>query len=94
MVDIFSYTPVSQCSTFQNLDTKSLSLSETISVGNLFSQYHSLKKRDAKCSAVISVCVGMILISLPKQSVNVTIQFFPSSSGKGPIKLIATESLH
>ena len=42
----------------------------------------------------MSVHVGSSWMSLPSLSVNVIMQFLPLSSGRGPIKLIVTESPH
>lgn len=92
-VDIFSLMPVSLCKAFQNLDMNSLLRSETISVGRPFLQYHLSKNKYVRSSAVMSVLIGTSCISLPKQSVRVMMQFLLLSSGSGPIKLIATESL-
>ena len=91
-IDIFSFIPVSLCSSFQKRDRKILSWSDTISRGRPFSQYQCRKKRSANCSAVIVVVVGTIRISDPSQSVNVTRLSYPSSIGRGPMKSIATES--
>ncbi len=51
----FRWTPVSLCRAHQNFKMKSLSLSDTMSVGNPFSQYQLLKNIVANFSAVISV---------------------------------------
>ena len=68
-----------------------LSLSDTISAGNPFSQYQCLKNRDANDSALMSVLVSTIRISDPSWSVIVSIQLNPSSLGRGPTKSIVTE---
>ncbi len=85
----FKCTPVSLCSACQNLEIKSLSRSDMISAGSLFSQYQFSKKMVANFSAIISVRVGISLISEPIQSVIVRRQLKPSSSGRGPMKSIA-----
>ena len=87
-----SLTPVSLCSARQKRDIKSLSRSEMKLRGRPLVQYQFVKKRSARPSAVRSVVHGMILTSDPERSVNVVIQSKPLSSGKGPMKSIATES--
>ncbi len=81
--------PVSLCNVHQNLEMNSLSWSEMISEGSLFSQYQLSKNLVASFSVVISVRVGISLTSEPRQSVIVSKQLKPSSSGSGPIKSIA-----
>ncbi len=56
-------TPVSLCNACQNLEMNSLSQSETISKGSLFSQYQLSENIVASFSAVISVHVGISLMS-------------------------------
>src|ERR1700761_327810 len=70
-LDIFRLTLVSLCKAFQKRDRKSLSRSETISSGNPFSQYHSLKNICASSSAVRVVLVGIMRMSEPDLSVKV-----------------------
>ena len=67
-IDIFSFIPVSLCSSFQKHDRKILSWSDMISRGRPFLQYQCWKKRSANCSVVIVVVVGTIHISDPSQS--------------------------
>ena len=67
---------------------------ETISRGSPFSQYQFLKKISASSSPTRDVVQGRMWTSEPKRSVSVTMQSKPSSTGNGPIKLIATESHH
>ena len=57
--DILRETPVSLVKAFQKHETKSMSLSETKSLGRPFSQYQLLKTRSAMSSAEVSVLVGM-----------------------------------
>jgi len=83
--------PVKQCRALQNFHMNNLSLSDTISVGNPFSQYQCLQNSDANNLAVMSVRVGTMRMSDPSRSVIVSIQLKPSSSGKGPTKFIATK---
>jgi hypothetical protein len=91
-VDIFRCTPVNVCNAFQNFEMNSLSRSEMSSRGKPFSQYHSLKKIEARCEAEISVLVGIRQTSEPNLSVTVRTQLYPSSSGRGPTKSRQTES--
>ena len=83
---------MSICKCFQNFEMKSLSLSEMISSGNPFSQYHLSKKMSASCSAERLIHDGIICMSEFSRSVKVMIESKPLSMGKGPIKSIATES--
>lgn len=85
---------VSLCNVHQNLEMNNLSQSEMISEGRPFSQYQLSKNRVASFSAVMSVHVGISLTSEPRQSVMVSRQLKPSSSGSGPIKSIAILSPH
>ena len=91
-MDILSLIPVSLCNSFQKHDRNSLSRSNMISSGRLFSQYQCWKNNSVKCSAVSVVVVGMSLMSDPSQLVNVIRLLYPLSSGSGPTKSIATES--
>src|SRR6267378_1120351 len=79
-------------SVLQNQETKSLSRSEMMLSGSLFSQYHILKKRWAMSSAITVDFVGAILMSEPDLSVNVMIVSNPWSLGSGLMRLMATES--
>ena len=85
---------VSLCNSFQKCERNSLSRSETIfrAGGRLFSQYQWSKKRQAIFSAVRDVVLGMIRMSEPRRSVKITMELYPSSSGSGPTKSMATES--
>ena len=87
-VDICNLTPHKVFNAFQNWDIKSLSLSDTIVKGRLFSQYQSLKKRMAKSSAAISIHVGRNQMSAPKRSVMDKMQLKPESSFQGLMKFI------
>ena len=49
--DSFSLIPVRACEAFQNLEVNSLSQSETMSRGRLFSQYQLSKNMTARSSA-------------------------------------------
>ena len=91
-MDILSSMPVMVWSLFQKQDMHSLSWSEMISKGNLFSQYHLSKNVSASSLAVRVEVVGMICILDLRQSVKVMIVSNPLSTGRGPMKLIATES--
>lgn len=62
---------------FQNLDMKSLSWSEIMSEGKLFSQYQLSKNREASSLVVSLVDVGMMQMSEPRQSMMVNIQSWP-----------------
>jgi hypothetical protein len=73
---------------FQNLDMNNLSRSETMSVGNPFSQYQWLKNITANSFAVREVEVGIMRMSDPRRSVIVRIQLWPWLSGSGPMKSI------
>lgn len=56
-VDNIGFTPVSLWSAFQNFEMNSLSLSETMSVGKLFLQYHLSKKNIGQLLCInIHVC--------------------------------------
>ena len=92
--DIFNFTLVSVCSAFQNLDMKILSWSLIIFSGRPFLQYHRLKNWEAKCLAVILVCVAAIWMSDPSLSVIVTMASKSSLRGRGPMKSIVMELLH
>jgi hypothetical protein len=74
------------------LEVNSLSLSEMISSGRPFLQYHSSKKMVASSSAVRLDRVGIIRMSEFKRSVIVRIQSKPESIGRGPMKSMATLS--
>jgi len=63
-VDIFSFTPVRQCSDFQNFPVNHLSLSNTMFSGKPFSQYQWLKKRFAISDAFIFMRHGTSRISV------------------------------
>ena len=89
VVDMPSFTPAILVSLFQKCDTNNLSLSEIMSLGNLFSQYQLSKKTCAKSSAEMSVCVGTILTSDPELSIIVAMQLNLLSLGNGQMKLIA-----
>ena len=92
-MDILSLMPVRVWSLFQKQDMNSLSQSEMISKGNLFSEYHLLKKVSVSSSVVRVEVVGMICISDPRWSVKVIIVSNLLSMGRGPMKSMATESL-
>ena len=56
-IDNIGFTPVSLWSAFQNFEMNSLSLSETMSVGKLFLQYHLSKKNIGQLLCInIHVC--------------------------------------
>ena len=73
---------------------KSLSLSNTQLSSRPFSQNQLSKTRIAMSSTVVSHCVGIIQISDPKQLVIDSMQLYPWSMGRGPIKSNATLSPH
>src|ERR1700678_1889632 len=77
---------------FQNADMNSLSWSDMISLGRPFSQYQWSKKRILSSLALSEVEVGMIRISDPRRSVIVSMQLWPLSVGRGPMKFMDTES--
>jgi len=82
-------TPVSTIRRFQKRNINNLSLSDIISKGSPFSQYHLSKNNTASCSAFVFVEHGTSWMSEFKRSVMVRIQSIPFSSGSGPIKSIA-----
>lgn len=94
MVDIFRCTPVRACNAFQNLEINSLSLLEMSSSSKLFSQYHSLKNMSASFGAMMSVLVRIRRTSDPSLSINIKMQLYPLSSGRGLTKSRHTESPH
>ena len=63
-----------------------------MSFGKPFSQYQWVKNSRASSSAVMVVQVGIIRMSEPSLSVIDKIQLKLSSSGRGPMKSIATLS--
>jgi hypothetical protein len=73
---------------------KSLSQSETILEGKLFSQYHLSKKILASLSAMSEQVVGIIQMSEPNLSVMVSMQSYPLSLGSRLMKSIAMASHH
>jgi hypothetical protein len=93
-VDIQRQIPLSLHNVHQNFATKTLSQSQTMFSGSLFSQNQWLKKSLAASSDISIVFVGTICMSDPKASVIDMMQLYLLSSDSGPIKLIATCSLH
>ena len=79
---------------FQNTDMKSLSLSETMSEGRPFSQYHLSKNKTASSLAVRVEEVGMMQMSEARQSVIVRIEPWPWSNGRGLMKSIEIDWQH
>src|ERR1700678_26781 len=88
LLEALHLTPVRRVRCFQKEDMKSLSRSETMSVGKPFSQYHLSKNRTASSLAVREVEVRMMRISEDKRSVMVKMQSKPWSRGSGPMKSI------
>ena len=91
-VNILILMPVSLWRWVQNFDKNSLSLSEMISKGKPFSQYHLSKNRSANFSAERLIVEGVFWILEFRRSVNVIMESYPLSEGSGPMKLIVTES--
>ena len=91
-LDILILMPVSAWRRIQNWEVKSLLWLEIISKGGPLLQYQSLKNTSTSSGVFIIIFISVICMSDPSLHIIDMIPSYPWSGGRGPMKLIVTES--